>query len=450
MRAGFARVDITPRVGVELYGFGPYLNRHSKGVRAPLEARTAVFESGGRYAALITCDLGSVPEEIVRKTRELADAGFSGKQIGIFICASHTHSGPASWEIEGWGHPDYPYWYLLPARLFASIESAMNRLEEVRLSFGEAECRHIGCNRVFDRDAPDLQEVLKDDWTPAKPELTDTECRVIRMDDARGTLKGFAAYFGCHPVVCSADSHFIHGDYPGIAMQNLMQEMPQAVGMFLQGANGDVNSGCVHKPEKESLAALDVFAARFADSVRHALANARPMKNDGLSFVFRNADFSTRQSFTREHLLEMKEKFSACFRDPNRSDTDFEVRMNTVLLRGTDRILKQIERGETTVGIRISGLRIGDVKLLGAPFEIMQGIKNDVAASVRSGIPLVVSLCNGSRGYAPSKDAVRRQSEGAGGDYETEMVPLMEGFLPYAAIHDELRQALTALAEKLD
>ena len=39
MNAGFGKVEITPRVGVELCGFGPYLNRHSTRVVEPLYAR---------------------------------------------------------------------------------------------------------------------------------------------------------------------------------------------------------------------------------------------------------------------------------------------------------------------------------------------------------------------------------------------------------------------------
>lgn len=39
MKAGFAKTDITPRVGVELTGFGPFLHRHSIGVRDRLWAR---------------------------------------------------------------------------------------------------------------------------------------------------------------------------------------------------------------------------------------------------------------------------------------------------------------------------------------------------------------------------------------------------------------------------
>ena len=41
MKAGFAKFDITPRVGVSMAGFGPFLNRNSTGIRDRLEARAA-------------------------------------------------------------------------------------------------------------------------------------------------------------------------------------------------------------------------------------------------------------------------------------------------------------------------------------------------------------------------------------------------------------------------
>ena len=45
MKAGFAKFDITPRVGVSMAGFGPFLNRNSVGIRDRLEARAAAFQA---------------------------------------------------------------------------------------------------------------------------------------------------------------------------------------------------------------------------------------------------------------------------------------------------------------------------------------------------------------------------------------------------------------------
>ena len=57
MKAGFGKCDITPRVGVELYGFGPFLNRKSIGVRDILEARSAALECGGHTVVIVSLDL---------------------------------------------------------------------------------------------------------------------------------------------------------------------------------------------------------------------------------------------------------------------------------------------------------------------------------------------------------------------------------------------------------
>ena len=91
LKAGFAKYDITPRVGVQLYGFGAYLNRYSIGVRAPLEARAAVLEMAGKRIAVVGCDLCKVPEFMIRKIRE--QVGRRHPELlpdGLIISASHT------------------------------------------------------------------------------------------------------------------------------------------------------------------------------------------------------------------------------------------------------------------------------------------------------------------------------------------------------------------------
>ena len=71
MRIGFGKVDITPRVGVELCGFGPFLNRHSIGVRDRLWARAMAIEAGGRTAVVVSCDLVAVVLPTTKQVREL-------------------------------------------------------------------------------------------------------------------------------------------------------------------------------------------------------------------------------------------------------------------------------------------------------------------------------------------------------------------------------------------
>ena len=449
-KAGFSRVDITPRVGVELYGFGPYRHRYSIGIRDILEARAAAFSQDGKSVVIVTNDLCTIDVEIVADARrivrerhpELSDAD-------IMVEASHTHSGPStSINGHGWGEIDEPYLRILPHRIAKAACEALDALEEVNVSQAEVPCRHIGLNRVRDVDSPPLEDVLKEDWEPAKPELTDTTCRVIRFDDAKGNLKGFMAYFGCHPVVCCEQSRYIHGDYPGVALHNLMREMPGSIGLFLQGAEGDVNAGCVHKPEQESLLALDVFAARFANAVRHGLQAAKPIEMDVIRSVSKVFRFATRAVFTPELLSKLKSQYEKPFEDPMLSDNSFEARMNTVFLNGIERIEKAFKEGKDKyVEAELQAIKVGPLEFLGAPFEVMQAIKNDIHASVKATYPMLMSLTNGRFGYAPSQDLLDMATvdKGAGGGYESTRVPLINGILPYGDIHHELVQYMTEL-----
>ncbi len=443
LRAGFGRSDITPRVGVQLYGFGPYLNRNSIGVRDPLEARAAAFELAGKRAVLIGCDLCTLRSETVERIREaIRERHPELAPADILVSCSHTHSGPATVpEDMGWGAPDPVYMEMLPGRIARAALLALADLAEVETAAALVPCEGIGLNRIYDRDAPPLAEVLDPGWRPAKPELTDTRCRVIRFTAPGGALRGFLAYFGCHPVVCCQETRYIHGDYPGVALHNLMRQFPDSTGIFLQGAEGDVNSCVVHKPEKESLLALDVIAGRFEYAVRQGLEKAEPLEIDRLETLAIPVDFSARSAFTREHILEIKRRQEELLHNPATDESSHAARMARVYLEGARKMLTKL--GETTARHPVSGLRLGPVAFLGAPFEIMQGIKNEVTAAATAPIPLVLSLVNGAAGYAPDRERQNAES------YESSMVPFMLGYLPYTRIHEELAAALLELDRRL-
>ncbi len=449
MQAGFGVSNITPRVGVELYGFGPFLCRQSKIVRDDLEARSVALECGGQHAVIITCDLCKLPEETVAHIRQLIQEKFPFLSADrVMVQCSHTHSGPATTpENRGWGAPDPVYLASLPWKIAQSAFLALENLSPVTVSSALVPCEHIGLNRVHDVDAPPLQDVLREDWRPARPELTDTACRVIRFDRGDGSLAGFMAYFGCHPVVCSESSHYTHGDYPAIAIHNLMRQFPGSVGLFLQGAAGDVNSCVVHKPEAESIRALDVIAGRFERSIRQGLREARPVKTDALAVFSTFVEFSTKATFTKEHVLQVIREKQSILQCPDADETAWQTRMAKVYLMGAATMLELLEKNQKTVRNEIHLIRLGELLFLGTPFEVMQAIKNDIVAAIPEGIPMVMGLTNGSGGYAPDQSTI----DGAAkmGTYESMITPFMAGRLPYSDIHRELLAAVTGAVNKL-
>lgn len=442
MRFGFAKVDITPRVGVEMCGFGPYLNRHSIGVRDRLWSRAMACELDGRVLVLIANDLVGVAAETTARVRDLIHEQAGVPREAIMVHCTHTHSGPTTFPLNGWGDADAPYVEILPGRLATAGLQALQNLEPAVLRHAEVPCEGVGLNREYDRDAPPLEQVLRDDWRPLRPELTDTTCHVLSAWSEERLL-GFAVNFGCHPVVCCSATRYLHGDYAGVGTNLLEREHPGSVGLFLQGAQGDVNSCVVHKPEQESLLALDVIAGRFARQVRVGLKAGQPVAVDRLRWVTKLVDFSRRQLTPDDARSRLAEQ-EAILQAPGASDDDPQVRMATVFAKAYRRLLQLMAEGRPLSGpTELQGIGLGPISLLGCPFEAMQAIKNEIKLKAQSSVPLFMGITNDLLGYAPDRTAALR------GGYAADTVPLMLGILPFANIHDELVAALLEVDEAL-
>ena len=87
LKAGVARVDITPPLGLTMYGYGGR-KAGATGVRDPLMARVLVLEAGETRVAFVGLDLGEPPAlDWVKRLRANAS-----KSSGISYCTRHSHA----------------------------------------------------------------------------------------------------------------------------------------------------------------------------------------------------------------------------------------------------------------------------------------------------------------------------------------------------------------------
>ena len=235
-------------------------------------------------------------------------------------------------------------------------------------------------------------------------------------------------------------------------MHDLMREFPGSVGMFLQGAEGNVNSGCVHKGDQESLLALDVFAARFANSIRNGLEKARPMEVKSIEAVSKVFPFSARSIYNYEMLESIRKEQEKILLRTDSDDSGYHVRMAAIYLRGIEDIKKILDTGKTDRMAELQIIRMGDLQFMGAPFEVMQAIKNDVHAASSAPCPMLMSLTNGAFSYAPDNHTLKEHTAKDGkdnGHYEAIKTPLVGGRLPYADIHNEIVRYMGELEKML-
>jgi hypothetical protein len=391
MRAGFAQVEITPPVGVELGGFGQFLRRRSNGVYQSLYAKTMAVERGGIEVFIVACDLIGLTKGIADEARSYASELTGVPVERIMVCCTHTHSGPATVDLIGWGEPDQRYLARLPGMIARSASLAHSSLGQAQMSVAEVEADGLSYNRVYG-GKPDGE-------SHGAP--LDKKVAVFKFS-SEDRLLGLASYFSVHPVVCCEGTFKIHGDFVGVASNMIARGNGDAVALFLQGACGDINSIYRHKPEGVSLKNLERLAKRSVQILRRGLAEAEPMRVDSVAassrFVTIKQQLPDREEVERK-IVEAKR----ILRKGNLSEQEervatFQVHAGTAVLRKLDRE----EPPETTV--ELQAIRIGEIVFIGHPFELFNAIKKTVERNIQPGKVFVVGYANDYRGYAPTED----------------------------------------------
>jgi hypothetical protein len=454
MKAGFGRSDITPRLGVQLAGYGPYRNRAARAVLAPLCARALAVSQRGRRAVVLSLELCGTPRPLARRIREAVADRIGCGADEVFLGATHTHSGPSVGGMFGWGLVDSLYLETLPARAADAAQQAWAARTEASWSYAEAPCEGIAVNRETDAGfamGADFGERMDPRWRPARPQDTDPVVRVLAARDARGKLLGLLHHFGCHPVVCGEQTTDVHGDYAGLASLRLERGHPGSVALFLPGALGDINPSLNHRNPAESRRAVRALGRRYAAAVGLALSAARPAAAEGpaLASLVRDATFgrlAPSRGRIGRRIARLERLFTAAGGSDNPwvGDPPLHTRgMEMARLEGLRSVLADYKGGKApNRPVRLHGLRIGPLALLGCGIEVYHSLQNPSVARSPHPHTWVVSLVGGT-GYAHDAAAQRRAG------YSNDFVPLMQGELPYRRIHAELPGALARLARDL-
>jgi hypothetical protein len=222
LQAGAAAVDITPPVGLPMWGYGARHDKPSESVMDPLRASALVLAVGDSKLAIVGLDLGRAPTRksmAAIRERIKADAAVAH----VMIVGSHTHHGPVL-EVDDLPSPDQSYVRELDRKIAEVIIAADKNRRPAQLGVLR---REVEWNR-------NRQSKLHD-----KPR--DRELAVVRVDDRDGNIIAIAVNFAAHPTMIPAETMSYSADYPG-AMKSLVEEQLGGTCLFLQGASGDMSA----------------------------------------------------------------------------------------------------------------------------------------------------------------------------------------------------------------
>lgn len=230
LRAGVARVDITPPVGGLTAGYAAAAP--TDGVHDPLSARVLVLESNGRAIAMVSMDL------CVFNSPRLHERA---KNLGVdhlLLMNTHTHAGPKMdqgnfpGEGESWKT-------VVEDRVENAIREALANMFRARVAAGEGELA-LGYNRLLRRGEHAVTMFENPDHIPYGP--VDPTVGVIRVADHDDKIRAVLVVYACHPVILGPRNRKISADYPGVTRDRVEAELGEgATCIFIQGAGGDIN-----------------------------------------------------------------------------------------------------------------------------------------------------------------------------------------------------------------
>ena len=241
IRAGAARIDITPEGPVWMSGYAAR-NKPSEGVLMPLWAKALALEDArGNRAVIVTTDLIGLPMELTDLVAARAVEKYKLDRASLVFNASHTHTGPvvrgnlSVMESQQPPHREAlaAYRQTLQQKLLDVIGAALADLAPAELAFAHGEAR-FGVNRRQFTPAGVVIGVNPDG--PVDPRVP-----VLRVTSPSGKVRALLFGYACHNTTLTAEFYQLSGDYAGFAQAELEKEFPGAVALFVQLCGGDQN-----------------------------------------------------------------------------------------------------------------------------------------------------------------------------------------------------------------
>lgn len=291
LRAGVARVEITPATFMDMYGYARRKCGMASGTHDGLWAKALVLATGDTRMAIVTMDIGSlVSEKLPRRVRDEL------KIPVLLLAASHTHSGPAFLRSRDEENlPASPYLGEIEEKIFGAVKRASESMFPARLSVGRGRIQ-LGYNRLLLRDDGRARALFENrDRIPYGP--VDPEFVLLRVEDASGAPRALMVHYACHAVVLGPTNCKYSADYPGVLQARVEAAIPGVQCMFVQGGAGDINPLFMGRTaiEAQDFEQVTRMGEALAGEVLHSVKtmpggtpNHYPLRYAGDTLRFRN------------------------------------------------------------------------------------------------------------------------------------------------------------------
>lgn len=444
-RAGAARCDITPPVGIAHGNWSAQAHERAEGIDLPLTC-TALAATDGHAAVIIAeWELLYPPDgEWLAECRGRISELTGVPADHIRLSATHTHAGPSlglPW-FEAGAEMVAPYIASLSDRLAGACLAAWRALRPARVAGGQGQCAVNASRRL--------------PWRPGYPLLSpnpdgfsDHTVGVIRIDDLAEQPLACLVNYAAHPTILAWDNRLISPDYPG-TVRRTVEGVLGGLCLFLQGAAGDQDTvhdySCRVEDARRVGRQIGLEAARVADGLHTQPVARRLARQVESSWTMGVVEYvpdgipdGAVRCQTRTLALprwaqpppteaeiarvqELQERLAALHR---RGAPEAEVRAANLRVRRALLALETARRRSQPdpIPLELQAIRLGPTALLGMPVEPFAETGAALKARSPFATTFVSGYTNGAAGYLPVASAYPE------GGYEIWVTP----FAPEAA-----------------
>ena len=420
-QAGFARVQITPPLGIFVAGY--FIKRYAKEILDDLYVNTVALSVGDKKAVIIAADILNIKENGADVIRDHISSVTGLDRTSIFLNCTHTHTGPIviqKYERE----LENDYFKFITLKIADSVVMALSDLKPARLGFAESTAPRISFGRRYKmKDGsvrtnpgvgnPDIVEPVG---------VVDERVHVIRLE--RDGADSIAIInFGTHPDTIGGE--VISADWPGFVRKTFEGAVPDSICIFLNGAQGDVNPLNVSPRPGEDNGLHKDFddVDRGYDHAKHmgrVVAGAALQVYEKVHYVpTEEIKYAETVAKVPGNIPDPSEiPFAKKYDDLHKAGRDDEIpykgMMLTTMLARYSRIIR-MQNGPEFFDIPITALKLGNIAFIGIAGEPFTGIGMALKAqNTEFDAVLPCCLVNGSKGYFPMMDSYTE------GGYESE------------------------------
>ncbi len=364
LRAGAARLDITPPKDASLpmsgyAGRGPH-----QGIHDEIAVRSLVLDDGATQAAIVSCDVIGFREPVWNALAGRIEQEIGIRRENLLLAGVHNHAAPT---------PDLPaadqdprrsaYLTRLLDSIVDSVRQAKANLKPARAGFGTGRAS-VNINR--------RARTVQGGWMlGANPDgVSDKTVAVMKFESSDGEPLALFVNYAVHGTVTSGRNLLISGDLPGATSRFIERQYGgPVVALWTSGAAGDQNA--IYGP---------------GENFNHVDALGRILGEEAL----RVAGRIRTSPRTR---IRGAQKVVTC---PGQRPEKGASAASGARIAFED---------APPVDIRLSLLMVGHVAFAGVSGEVLTLIGERLKTESPFKATMMVTHCNGSVGYLPNDEA---------------------------------------------